>query len=78
MCLLSSQPHVEGDGATISVKAQPHLVKASDAVVFEDQGGVGFGMVARNSEGELIEARALVHPNSVTPVVAEAMAFRRP
>ena len=45
----SLQPHVEGHGATIWVKAQPHLVKASDAAVFEDQGGVGFGMVARNS-----------------------------
>ena len=71
------QPHVEGDGATVWVKPKQNLVKVSvDAAVFEDRGGVGFGFVARNSDGELIEARAVVHPHLVAPVVAEAMAFK--
>lgn len=71
------QPHVEGDGATIWVKPKQNLIKVSvDAAVFEDRGGVGFGFVARNSDGELVEARAMVHPHLVAPVVAEAMAFK--
>lgn len=44
--------------------------------MFEDCGGVGFGLVARDSDGELIEAIAKVHPTLVPPVVAEAMAFK--
>ncbi|KAL8122007.1 hypothetical protein AgCh_018659 [Apium graveolens] len=71
------QPHVEGDGATVWFKPKHNLVKVSvDAAVFEDRGEVSFGFVARNSDGELIEARAMVHPHLVAPVVAEAMAFK--
>lgn len=71
------QPCVEGDGATTWVKPQPNIVKVSvDAAVFEDRGGVGFGLVARDSNGTLIEAIAKVHPALVSPVVAEAMAFK--
>ncbi|XP_063943206.1 uncharacterized protein LOC135150605 [Daucus carota subsp. sativus] len=73
----STMPHVEGDGATVWVKPKQNLVEVSvDAAVFEDRGGVGFVFVARNSDGELIEARAVVHPHLVAPVVAEAMAFK--
>lgn len=72
------QPQVEGEyGATVWVKPKQNLVKVLvDAAVFEDRGEVGFGFVARNSDGELIEARAVVHPHLVAPVVAEAMAFK--
>ncbi|XP_074341994.1 uncharacterized protein LOC141679391 [Apium graveolens] len=71
------QPHIEGDKASIWVKPQPNLVKVSvDAAVFDDRNGVGFGLVARNSDGELVEARALFHPSLVSPTVAEAMAFK--
>lgn len=71
------QPSFEGDGATTWVKPQPNKIKVSvDASVFEDRGGVGFGFVARDSEGALVEAKAIFHPNLVTPIMAEAMAFK--
>ena len=56
---------------------QPNKVKTSvDAAVFEDHGGVGFGLVARNSAGELCEAKALFQPGLTSPIEAEAMAFK--
>lgn len=71
------QPCVEGDGATTWIKPQPNIVKVSvDVAVYEDRGVVGFGLVARDSNGTLIEAIAKVHPTLVSPVVAEAMAFK--
>ncbi|XP_074343002.1 uncharacterized protein LOC141680775 [Apium graveolens] len=71
------QPQVEGDGATIWVKPQSNIVKVSvDAAVFVNHGGVGFGLVARNSAGELCEAQALFKPGPYSPVEAEAMAFK--
>lgn len=71
------QPHIEGDGATVWVKPLPNTFKVSvDAAVFEDRGGVGFGLVARDSDGLLIEARAVVHSHLVTPMLAETMAIK--
>lgn len=71
------RPLAEGDGAVVWVKPQPNKIKVSvDADVLEDRGGVGFGLVARNSEGQLIEAREIFHPNVVSPLIAETMAFK--
>ena len=73
------QPSFEGDGATKWVKPQPNEVKISvDAAVFEDRGGVRFRLVARNSEGMLIKARPFFYPQLVSPVLAEAMASKKP
>ena len=35
-----------------------------------------FGLVARNSAGELCEAKALFQPGLTSPIEAEAMAFK--
>lgn len=41
-------PHLEGDRATVWVKPLPNIVKVSvDAAVFEDRGGVDFGLISR-------------------------------
>ncbi|XP_074375015.1 uncharacterized protein LOC141716720 [Apium graveolens] len=71
------QPKIDGDGAVTWVKPQPNKVKISvDAAVFDDHGGVGFGLVARNSAGELCEAKAVFQRRLYSPVEAEAMAFK--
>ncbi|XP_074352995.1 uncharacterized protein LOC141692156 [Apium graveolens] len=50
------QPYVEGDGASKWVKHQSNKVKVSvDAIVFEEWGGVGFGMIARDSRGSWLK-----------------------
>lgn len=68
---------VEGDGAIVWVKSQPNKVKISvDAAVFEDRDGIGFGLVARDLNGELIEATTKFQQGMVSPIVAEAMAFK--
>ncbi|XP_074347097.1 uncharacterized protein LOC141685920 [Apium graveolens] len=71
------QPKIDGDGAVNWVKPQPNKIKISvDAAVFDDHGGVGFGLVARNSAGELCEAKAVFQRGLYSPVEAEAMAFK--
>ncbi|WOG89983.1 hypothetical protein DCAR_0209224 [Daucus carota subsp. sativus] len=71
------QPQVKGDGGTIWVKPQPNTVKVSvDAAIFEDKEEVGFGLVARDSEGSLIQAKAVSHTELLDPVLAEAMAVK--
>lgn len=71
------QPQVEGDGAVIWAKPPPNTVKVSaDAAVFEDRQGVGFGLIARDSEGMLIEAKANFQYQVCSPVLAEAMAVK--
>ncbi|KAL8100447.1 hypothetical protein AgCh_032636 [Apium graveolens] len=71
------QPAFEGDGACIWVNPQHNSVKISaDAAVFEDKDAVGFGLIARDSNGVLIQAKSIVHKSSVSPVLAEAMAIK--
>ncbi|XP_074352247.1 uncharacterized protein LOC141691405 [Apium graveolens] len=68
----------EGDKATAWVKPLPNTVKVSvDATVFEDRGGVGFGLVDRDSDDLLIEARAIVDPHLINPMLAETMAIKK-
>lgn len=67
------QPHTDGDGVVSWVKPQPNTIKVSvDAVIFEDRGEIGFGIIEKDSEGELI----LVQHELVAPVLAEAMAIK--
>lgn len=71
------QPQVKGDGVSYWVKPQPNTVKVSvDAAIFEDREEVGFGLVARDSDGSLIEAKAMVQKELVEPVLAEAMGVK--
>ncbi|XP_074347588.1 uncharacterized protein LOC141686452 [Apium graveolens] len=71
------QPKVNGDGASAWVKPQPNKLKITvDAAIFDDHGGVGFGLVARDSEGQLREAKAIFQRGLHSPVEAEAMAFK--
>ncbi|KAL8146376.1 hypothetical protein AgCh_004207 [Apium graveolens] len=73
----SLQPAVEGDGASVWARPLPNIVKVSvDVVVFEDRDAVGFGLIARGSDGRLITAKSIVHPHLVSPVTAEAMAIK--
>lgn len=63
------QPTKEGDGAITWVKTQPNVVKVTvDASIFGDREEIDFGFVARNSKGELIEARTVIHKMLASPV----------
>ncbi|XP_074351958.1 uncharacterized protein LOC141691114 [Apium graveolens] len=71
------QPLIAGDGASTWVKPQPNTVKVSvDTAVFKDRNGIGFGLVARNCKGELIEGEAVFQAGVQSPIMAEAMAFK--
>ncbi|XP_074364152.1 uncharacterized protein LOC141704900 [Apium graveolens] len=60
-----------------SIKDILKLVKVSvDAAIFEDREEIGFGIVARDSEGALIEAKAVVHTELTDPGLAEAMGVK--
>ena len=37
---------------------------------------MGFGLVARDCQGDLIEAKAIFHPSIMSLIMAEAMAFK--
>ncbi|XP_074374107.1 uncharacterized protein LOC141714488 [Apium graveolens] len=65
------------DAKKQAVNPQPNAVKVLvDAAVFEDKDAVGFGLIARDSEGALIQAKSIIRKNSVSPVLAEAMAIK--
>ncbi|XP_074347377.1 uncharacterized protein LOC141686227 [Apium graveolens] len=71
------QPALEGDEACIWVNPQQNTVKVTvDAAVFEDKDAMGFGLITRDSDGALIQAKSIIHKNSVSPVLAEAMAIK--
>ncbi|XP_063939145.1 uncharacterized protein LOC135148333 [Daucus carota subsp. sativus] len=73
----SLRPDVEGDGASVWARPLPNKVKVSvDAAVFNDRDAVGFGLIARGTDGRLITAKSIVHPHLVSPVTAEAMAIK--
>ena len=59
------------------VKPQPNTFKVSvDATIFEDRSEVGFRMVARDSDGRLIETKVLTKSECISPVLAEAIAVK--
>ncbi|XP_074369771.1 uncharacterized protein LOC141711268 [Apium graveolens] len=71
------QPQSNGDGVTSWAKPQPNTVKVSvDAAIFEDRSEADFGMVARDSDGRLIEAKVLTESKCTSPVLAEAIAVK--
>lgn len=71
------QPMLEGDGACTWVKPQTESVKVTtDAAIFRDRGEYGYAMIARDANGELIEAKTCLHSGQIEPEVAEAMAVK--
>lgn len=73
-----SPPSLDGvkDGGTIRVKLHKDFIKVNvDAIVFDDKGCYGFGIVARDDGSMLIEERTCI-TSLVDPALAEAMAFR--
>ncbi|KAL8097023.1 uncharacterized protein LOC141684882 [Apium graveolens] len=75
--ILPSQPFVASDGVSLWVKPQEDTIKVSvDAAVFSDFSAFGIGMVARNSSGHLVQAKAKLFQEMATPALAEAMAIK--
>ncbi|KAL8091605.1 hypothetical protein AgCh_034018 [Apium graveolens] len=71
------QPVHEGDGDVVWANPQQNSGKVSvDAAVFEDKEGSGFGLITRDSEGMLLQAKTGIFAGVVTPVLAEAMAVK--
>ncbi|XP_074377686.1 uncharacterized protein LOC141719203 [Apium graveolens] len=71
------QPQVKGDGVSYWVNPQLNTFKVSvDPAIFEDREEVGFGLVARDSDGRLIEPKAMIHSELVEPVLAETMGLK--
>lgn len=68
------QPVSNGDGASTWVKPWTDIIKViADAAIFEDRGEYGFVLIARDSNGELVQARTSLQFGQVTPKLAEAM-----
>uniref|UniRef100_A0A803QA67 RNase H type-1 domain-containing protein n=1 Tax=Cannabis sativa TaxID=3483 RepID=A0A803QA67_CANSA len=66
-----------GDGAEHWILPQVNSIKINvDTTMFERENGFGFGMVARDSNGFLIEGRTTFLTGQVEPKVAEAMVVR--
>lgn len=71
------QPNIEGDGASTWVKPHTNTVKVSfDAVVFSERQEMGVGLIARDSTGNLLQAKAVIHAGHFAPVLAEAMEIK--
>ncbi|XP_074351398.1 uncharacterized protein LOC141690503 [Apium graveolens] len=71
------QPQADGDGIVVWVKPQPDTVKVTvDAAIFENRDEIGFGVVARDSTGALIQAKIVIKQGLISPVLAEAMAVK--
>ncbi|XP_060973872.1 uncharacterized protein LOC133039089 [Cannabis sativa] len=66
-----------GDGAEHWILPQVNSIKINvDTTMFERENGFGFCMVARDSNGFLIEGRTTFLTGQVEPKVAEAMGVR--
>lgn len=71
------QPQIEGDGAVLWVKPKRNSVKVSvDAATFNDQGAFGIGLIARDDNGYLLQARSKLFQGMVDAAVAEIMAIK--
>lgn len=59
------------------MKLKSNSVKISvDAAIFNDQGAFGIGLIARDDNGNLLQARFKQFQNVVEAVVAEIMAIK--
>lgn len=47
-----------------------------DAAIFADREEFGFGLIVRDSEGELLQAETKLLKGRVSPMVVEAMAIK--
>lgn len=71
------RPQADGDGDVVWAKPQPDTVKVTvDAAIFENRDETGFGVVARDSTGALIQTKTMIKQGLVSPVLAEAMAVK--
>lgn len=63
------------DGAATWVKSQENTIKVTvDATIFEDN--YAFGIVARDSAGDMVQARTVNHPGYATPELVEAQGIK--
>ncbi|XP_074355880.1 uncharacterized protein LOC141695540 [Apium graveolens] len=68
---------VEGDGEVSWVKPQESEIKVSvDAALFEEFNTSGIGLVARDSEGEMIMAKIICIKETLDPEMAEVIAIK--
>lgn len=68
----------EGDGAFSWVVPQENIIKITvDAAVFEDQSAYGLCLVARNSDGQLLQGRMRCLQERVAPEFADVMAVKK-
>lgn len=71
------QPSFPGDSESLWVKPHYNEVKIStDAVIFEEQGRSGIGLIARNHEGHLLSARTKTFSEVMNPSLVEVMAIK--
>ncbi|XP_074348990.1 uncharacterized protein LOC141688433 [Apium graveolens] len=72
--ILLSQPFLVGDGVSLWVKPQEETIKVSvDAAVFSEFSAFGIGLVARDSSGSLVQAKAKLFQGASTPALAEVI-----
>lgn len=68
---------LEGDGAVCWVKPQVDKIKVSvDASVFAERNSFGLGMLVRDHNGELIQAKTICKHGMVEPKTAEPMTIK--
>ncbi|XP_074362415.1 uncharacterized protein LOC141702685 [Apium graveolens] len=72
-----TQSYKEGDGATLWVKPQGETIKVSvDATCFTEFSAFGIGVVARKSDGELIQAFSKAFQGNAAPELSQVIAIR--
>lgn len=70
-------PTLIGDGAHVWVRPKPGIIKVSvDAAIFAEEEVFGFGLVARDSDGTLVQAVSKRHTGVISPEKAEALAIK--
>ncbi|KAL8124124.1 hypothetical protein AgCh_011939 [Apium graveolens] len=69
--------YVEGDGQEVWVAPQIEYMKISaDAAVFNEYNSTGLGLIARDDNGELIQARTQYKAGMISSTMAEALAIK--
>ncbi|KAM6571808.1 hypothetical protein CsatA_015888 [Cannabis sativa] len=67
----------KGDGAVSWVKPIENVLKISvDATTFDHSSSYGFGLVARDHHGYLVEAKTVYRRGTMAPDMAEALAIK--